>query len=316
MLALPVVLLGPAPSQGAPAPTATQIRVTDVRSPDISVPVAEGTPAIFAAVGSDLTVDVVLEDAAGVQLPASYNKDTVLTIAVRDGATATSLASDHTTSVVLPAGASQISFTGVRFTAAANGVTLQVSGPPARNRNDVPLVAGVSGTMDVQSAVVTAPGTNKLTSIGPADTSGVGCAASPEQKVCADLLLPNGSAGGQLLSLGACDGSGTATDCPTDRSVVQALANLAGKGYDRTHPATLVMKCDKASCGGGSLQALQLNVSLSATGALAPAPACPAKGAVGSDQEYCVDYVQSTRDNAGDSILYLLFIRDARATFR
>ena len=93
------------------------------------------------------------------------------------------------------------------------------------------------------------------------------------------------------------------------------MTALSGKGSDRSHPPTLVMKCDKTSCGGGSLKAAQLNVSLSATGALTAAPACPAKGTIGSDQAYCVDYVQSTRDNAGDTFLYLLFFEDARATF-
>jgi hypothetical protein len=57
-------------------------------------------------------------------------------------------------------------------------------------------------------------------------------------------------------------------------------------------------------------------VNLLPAGPVTVAPACPAKGVVGTDQKYCVDYVQSTRDNAGDTILYLLFVEDGRASFR
>lgn len=314
LVAVPLVLVGAPPTQGAPPPTATQIRVVAVGSPGIDVPQTAGSPDSFVAVGYDVTVDVVLEgvvDGQVVPLPASYNKDTTLTVAVAQGAT--SLEQSATTSVVVPAGETSAAFTGVRFTAAANGVRLEVSGPPPKNKNDPGLAPGLSGTMDVQSEVVTAPAGSTRTSIGP--SSDEGCVATPAQPVCADLLLPNGSAGPQLLSLGLCDGAGTATDCPTDRSVVQALADLQGMGYDRGHPATLVMKCDKTSCGGGALWRTQLNVSLSATGPLTAAPACPAKGTIGDDQAYCVDYVQSTRDNAGDTFLYLLLFEDARATF-
>ncbi|HET9498629.1 MAG TPA: hypothetical protein VFO98_00055 [Marmoricola sp.] len=313
---LPALLFLPATSQAAPAPTATRISVVDVTTPDVTLPQgAPGSPDIFAVVGHDLTVDVVLEGLVGgqwVQLPASYNKQTVLTLAVATGST--TLDQSRTTSVTVPAGATSATFSGVRFAKAANGVTLEVDGPPARNRNDTALTPGVSGSMDVQADVVTAPGTSTLTSIGPADTKGAGCAATPAQPVCADLLLPNGSVSSQLLSLGACDGVTSATQCPTGRSVVQALADLTG--YDRAHPATLVMKCDKDSCGGGSIQGQQLVASKSATGELQTVPACPAKGVVGADQDFCVDYVQSTRDNAGDTLLFLLFPEDGRASFR
>jgi hypothetical protein len=313
-----VVLFSPGASTAAPPPTATQIDVTSVGSPGIDVPVAPGTPEIFVAVGHDVQVDVVLEgyvDGVLVPLPASYNKDTVLRIAVGSGSA--TLDGKHTTSVVVPAGETSARFEGVQFKAAGNGVTLQVSGPPARRKVEA-LVPGSSGEFDVQSAVVTAPGSSTLTSIGSG--SGVGTECSPDRAhpVCAELVLPNGSEGGQLLSLGECDGNGTATDCPTDRSVVQALASLSGRGYSESNPAILRMKCDKSSCGGGSIKSQQLVVNLLPAGPLTVAPACPAKGVVGTDtgQKYCVDYVQSTRDNAGDTILYLLFVEDGRASFR
>jgi hypothetical protein len=317
-LVVPVVLLSPGTSTAAPAPTATQIVVTGVSSPGIDVPVAPGTPASFVAVGHDVTVDVELrgKDEAGNfgPLPASYNKDTVLRIAVGTGSA--SLDGKRTTSVVVAAGATSASFEGVQFKSAGNEVTLEVSGPAGRGKRASTLTPGSSDSLDVQSEFITAAGTSTLTSIGPGGGVGTECSPDRQHPVCAELVLPNGSTSGQLLSLGECVGNGSATDCPTDRSVVQALAALDETVYTESNPAVLRMKCDKSSCGGGAIKSKELVVNLAAKGNLTPAPACPAKGTVGHGQEYCVDYVQSTRDNAGDTILYLLFVKDGRASFR
>ena len=56
--------------------------------------------------------------------------------------------------------------------------------------------------------------------------------------------------------------------------------------------------------------------SLQGNAALTEAPACPTKNTIGSSQVVCVDYVQSQRDNAGDTMLYLLFTEDARISVR
>ena len=97
-------------------------------------------------------------------------------------------------------------------------------------------------------------------------------------------------------------------------SYVQALAAVVGA--DRTNPATIIMKCDKTLCGGGAIKSKRLTVTLTPGGPDVEAPDCPAKGTVGpAPLTFCVDYVQSTRDNAGDTILYLLFVQDAKVRF-
>ena len=69
-----------------------------------------------------------------------------------------------------------------------------------------------------------------------------------------------------------------------------------------------------AGCGGGSIQNVKLSFSLGDNTALGLAAACPAKNTIGADQDACVDYVQSKRDNSGDTHLYLLFDHDMRTS--
>jgi hypothetical protein len=89
---------------------------------------------------------------------------------------------------------------------------------------------------------------------------------------------------------------------------------LAGlDGYEKTAPATILVRCDKTLCGGGSIQSKRLSYTLSGNDALKTAAACPAKGTVGAEPA-CVDYVQSRRDGSGDTFLFLLFSRDARVS--
>jgi hypothetical protein len=83
----------------------------------------------------------------------------------------------------------------------------------------------------------------------------------------------------------------------------------------RSAPATLVVKCDKSLCAGGGINSYHLGVVLVPGTPEQIAPSCPSKGVVGATQSFCVDYVQSTRDNAGDTHLFLLFVEDAKVRF-
>jgi hypothetical protein len=149
---------------------------------------------------------------------------------------------------------------------------------------------------------------------GTAFQEGIGgdsdCAnATKEKPVCGIVILPSGSNSPVLLSLGACDATYAA--CRSNRGVVvQTLADLSGL-YSKAAPATLVIKCDKSLCGTGSIQSKIVSYSAFGNAPLAAAPACPAKGIVGATAA-CVDYVQSKRDGAGDTHLYLLFAQDMR----
>ncbi|MBC7679140.1 MAG: hypothetical protein H7233_09135, partial [Pseudorhodobacter sp.] len=144
------------------------------------------------------------------------------------------------------------------------------------------------------------------------------CTATPSQPTCVDVLLPKGTGSDVFFSTGPCSGGvGCAAD---DRPVLQVLADL-GSRYSATVTATLIFRCDKTLCGGGSIRSHPLLVNLDpaypvgAPGSralLQASPACGSKGVMDGPDGHCVDYVQSRRDGTGDTYLYLLIIRDAR----
>jgi len=82
-------------------------------------------------------------------------------------------------------------------------------------------------------------------------------------------------------------------------------------------PALLIIRCSKKQCLGKGLNSYTLKVSFSATGPLnlVSAP-CVSKGVAqdASGNNFCTDYVQSHRDNAGDLLLYVLFTQDMRGS--
>ena len=184
--------------------------------------------------------------------------------------------------------------------------------------------------MLIKSLPVTA---GALTSIGDEDADADGtapCFPGPGT-VCGDLLPPAGTSFGANghLSQGEC----ATTDTKCIDTYVQAIVTLpVTPPGTATDPATLVMKCDKDACGVGAIKNKTLQVTLSpehpdANDPLAKdyeAPPCSAKGVVDYDPladlgvgnlPFCVDYVQSTRDNAGNTVLYLLFVEDAKVRF-
>jgi hypothetical protein len=74
--------------------------------------------------------------------------------------------------------------------------------------------------------------------------------------------------------------------------------------------------CDKALCreNANGVPQLPLLYTFDNDGdLLKEAGPCPSKGVIGANQEVCVDYVQSKRQN-GDLYSYLLFDYDLRAS--
>lgn len=311
--ALVAVLLPVTTATGAPPPTATAIVVTGLSTDGVDVPATGGAPAAYIVKDMTFTLDLcfvgagatVLDYASGGNpadctagngaLPLSYTKSVALSL---------STAGTHagSWSVTVPKSTKRATFSGA-FTGAANDIAISISNDA---RKPADLVTGATGDFDVLIDSKTAPA-NGLTGIGGGGGIGTSCNATPDEQVCADLVLPAGVAVGDgLLSLGVCDAS-----CRS-----QLVQVLVGLNADRNNPATLVMKCDKTLCGGGAIKDTPLYVTLGADETPAgAAPACPSKGTVGSDQNFCVDYVQSTRDNAGDTILFLLFVDDLKVRF-
>lgn len=299
VIALVVGLL-PLAAHAAPPPTATKIVLGVPATPSIVVPDTPGAPASYIVRGVDFSVGFTLTDDAGSPLPLSYNRSVALDLTVTSGPD-----SGRTWTTTVPAGETGGSFTG-QFVSAGNGAKLMASSQARKPADRIQ--SNESAAFDVLKSSSSFTGTQAVTGIGGNGSDGTACDATPEEPVCGDLLLTaNMATGPGLASVGACD----AGDVCTGQSV-QVLVPLAAT---RTNPATLLMKCDKSACGGGAIKSYTLKVSLVPTAPAAFADPCPSKGTVGELQKFCVDYVQSTRSNAGDTYLYLLFIEDAKVRF-
>lgn len=290
---------------GSPKPVRIVVdRVFSSLSAPVGTP--EGAvPYALVVAGEPFSVQVSFYDAAGE--PASFAQDTSLSITTNTGSAnlpqpATGTAPGGATSVTLttslPSPANQ-----VRVTVAAPGL----KGPKAVT----PGTSSPDQRFDVLAELRL-----EDSAAGSPFTAGIGgdsncTSATRDNPVCGVLMLPNGAQSSQvLLSRGLCDA--TYAGCGSARgSVIQFLGDLDGL-YTPTSPAAMLVRCDKSLCGRGAIAKTVLNYSLLGNAALGPAPACPAKNTIGSGQEVCVDYVQSTRDNAGDTLLYLLLTSDAR----
>jgi hypothetical protein len=305
-LALPLMVTQSA-SAASPAPV--RIRI-DAISSDIAAP--DGTPtgsapSVLATLGTEITIEVSFWDGSDPANPASFNKDTTLSISSSSGTleTTTGIAPKNSPTAQLK----------TSFTTPANKVSLTVSVAAGRLARDVE--PGTSGTF---SPAPLFDVTSQLTVADAQASQGIGgkdnCTEATKQApVCGLVLLPDGASSQVLMSLGLCTGAYTACGDDARGSVVQMLASLAG--YSNTHPATVVIKCDKTLCTGGSIQNWRLSYTFSGTGDLGTAPPCPAKGVTPIDPDTglalaCVDYVQSKRDGSGDTYLYLLVPRDVR----
>jgi hypothetical protein len=307
--ALLAVLLPVAVASAKPAPVpgvASAIRIDSVGEP--STVATSGTKDLWYVVqGRGFPVALTFVNAGGTATPLSTNQ--TVTVAVKYGTTTLG-----TTDV--PPGTSTARLDGLKIATAASNVRLTVTAATKPKA-----LTAVSRFFDVL-LTDTAVATGALTSIGGGST-GAPCVPAPGT-VCGDLFPPAARSfgAGGLLSLGLCGGA-----CPD--KYVQALVVTNATPTD---PATLVMKCDKDACGTGSIKREKLVVTL-APGSLTPndplaadyaAPPCGTKGVVSYDPglgvsaanlPFCVDYVQSTRDNAGNTVLYLLFVDDAKVRF-
>lgn len=281
-----------APAAGAPPVSAT-ISVTAVRTPTITVPDSPGAgdPFVVSNVAFDVSfaTDVALSNGSSTRLSltATSGPDKGLLLATYD----------------LPADATSGTFTGAVLPTAANGVGLKITAKS-------PGVAPGTTTIDVLRTYVSADSSSTLTGIGGGGGPGVPCTPTPADQTCGDLIMPSSSSvasgSNQLLSQGVCAGV-----CSTSSgSVLQWLAQLVG--VTRDNPVVFVAKCDKSLCSGKGIKSYSVKVQLTPTSTPTTATACAAKGVVDPDKLFCTDYVQSTRDGAGDVLLYVLFAEDAK----
>ena len=289
-----VAVLLPVTTAVAGPTTATAVRFDRLSTPGVTLPGTPGATGLWYVV-QDRALRAELSFVANnVLAPLSTTKSTSVTVSY-GGVTLGS--------VDVPPGD-----TGavVDLTAIADPVTDATLAASADTKPKAS--TGTSRTFDVliQSDPVN---TNARSVIGGQGGTTTECNATVDAPVCADLVPPTtGFTAGGLFSRGFC----STTDKCTD-TYIQALVAFQA---DRSDPATLIMKCDKDRCGGGAIRKQKLVVTLVPGTSGVTADPCPAKGTVGpAPQKFCVDYVQSTRDNAGDTLLYLLFVEDAKVRF-
>ena len=279
-----------------PAPTLIASAVTSgVTAP--CGPPACAVPAVIVAANAPFSLTVTLS-AAGA--PAAFNKDTTLSLSATGGGVLTP------TSITMPGGETTHTFTGLTYSTYANGVTVTAF----QSGKKVSTTATPSNPFDVLQTLKidnASPGTPFQDGSGPNDCSGIS-AADP---VCGVLILPNGANSNVLMSTGSCVNIG----CNTKGTVTQVIADLSSQPlYSSTSPAELLIRCYRTVCGSGGVNKYKAAASLSATGALVTVPACPAKNTVGANQDFCTDYVSSTRANADELDLVVLFTHDFRGS--
>ena len=262
------------------------------------VPGANNPDLIVVRAPDTFTVTIAFATDGVAPAPVTFNRDSVVTVSLVGGS---SLGT-----VVVPAGESSAQAV-MSIQSAGNGVVLHAD-VTGGSRDAKALADGFTAPFDVLIQA------DRSTDGGPAflttDRTTTGCVPDTVNPYCADVSLPFGTTGGYLVSVGLCDGV-----CPgahSGRRVVQLLAGLEPQADGRPG-ATIVFKCDKSKCKGGGVSSYTPLVNLEPSGALAPAPGCNAKGVV-IGQDYCVDYVQSKRDGAGDLHMYVLFAIDVRGS--
>jgi hypothetical protein len=268
----------------------------------------------FAIAGASFAVTVRSEDSTGAA--AVVGKDTAITLSAAslDGVSALAGTLGGTVTGTLLKGKSQVVISGVTYSTAENIRVVATADPKAElAADDIPT-----------SVLYTAAYDKNVGKNGKVDLAG--CSLTPLVPTCVSLLLPDGATGPVLLSTGVCVGAGagpckTNTDGQTVR-LVQALASLPAT-TNFAAPATMIVGCDKSICGQGGVTAFPLKVDIANNGTFVTPDPCPAKGVIGENQiitgsapkvgRACIDYRQSTRDNAGDLFTYLLFDYDIKA---
>jgi hypothetical protein len=301
-----------APGAAATAhPTATKIKSVVVSG----LPAPEGAPnnpSAIVVADTDFSVTVNFTDNKGKPLPLSWTDDVTVVLSVEppaagqppsDGGDAQFVGAN---TILVPAGATSATGSGFQLSPAENRIRIGA----VVDWGDVypkAIPKAFSAQFDVVARAITAPpeATFISTSGSPSE-----CSVTTYAPYCLDLHLPFGTESGSVLTVGTCDAFLGCSD--PDQVVVQALADL-GPSYSRTSPMTAVYKCDKAVCTPKlAAKKFHVFVSLAATGPLAKAPACTARGVVNAGKNFCLDYQQSVRDSTGDLQLYLLLARDAR----
>lgn len=273
----------------APPAAAPAITIVNVHTPTITVPNTPGAGAPFVV--QDIAFDVDIATSAVV----SANKATDLLLTVESGPNAGLQVPGS-----IGAGATTATISGVVLADPADDVRIKVA-VNAKNSDVVPDTEIFSVLQDR----FTAPSTSALTGFGGGGGVGVPCSPTSTDQVCGDVKLNDAS--GVLSDLLLARGA--------SNSFLQVLVEVDPVKYNRTNPIVVVAKCDKSKCGGSGIKKFGVFVQIRPTDPLAKSLACAQKGVVDAGKDFCTDYVQSTRDNAGDLLMVVLLRIDAKIIF-
>jgi hypothetical protein len=304
--ALTLSMAGFSVANNASATTAPDPTGIDAAASTDNSTLGGAVPAVLVAAGSPFTLTVTLEPAG-----AEFKTNTKLNLSASLAAGGNAAGTFNPTSVTMPAGLNSQSFS-VSYSSVDNGVQATVA--VAKEKGKASLVTpGTAEPFDVLKVLT------KFSSDDPRLATGLGvgnaaCDQSTTESECGTLVLSHGfSSQAAALSLGKCT---SGLGCTNGSQVVQFIADL-GTAYTPEDPALLIVRCDKQLCKGKGVSSYTLKVSFSASGPLnlVSAP-CVSKGVAldASGNDFCTDYVQSHRDNAGDALLYLLFTGDMRGS--
>jgi hypothetical protein len=265
-------------------------------------------PSVLVQAGGSFTLTVSLSPTG-----ATFKKDTKVDLAATlDPAVGGSPHGSFTPSTItFPADVSSASY-AISYSAADNGVILTASASTQKA-----IAPGSTTPFDVVSTLLQlAKGNPQFpTGIGVGDSSCSDKTAEPE---CGIIVLPNDiQSPNAALTLGRCTAN---LGCTNGSQVIQFVADL-GTRYSPNNPATLIVRCSKELCRqtNNGIRGFTIKVSLSPTGPLDHVSRpCAVKGVadngLNNGDTFCTDYRQSSRDNVGAVLLYLLFTQDMRGS--
>jgi hypothetical protein len=304
------LVVGPTGAVAAPPLPAVAVAITSIVNddPTVAIPTTPGAPVALLRAGDTFTVTATLVNKNGGAVAVSNSQDTTLTLT----AARASWAGGVDPTAVVPAKGTTATFSGMALAASTGDVTLTgtvTSGSDAA----LLLKAGSTPQFDLLNTItnVAIPtGGHQASPNGPDTPCQVGDGSTgSDPQTCAELIAPNGVTGNAVFTTATC----LTTNCVGTNSLLQVLADVPHTAANsRTPAATIIVTCDKTLCSNGGVTSFVLQASLAGGGALAPAPPCKKKGLLNSSTSACLDYVQSTKDNAGDVHLFLLIPFDSR----
>jgi hypothetical protein len=312
------LVVGPTGAVAAPPLPAVAVAITSIVNddPTVAIPTTPGAPVALLRAGDTFTLTATLVNKNGGAVAFSNSQETTVTLSATGASWAPSPGTPNPTRVI-PAKGTMAIFSGVALADPTGDVTLTATATAP----DAALVlkAGSTPQFDLLNTItnVAIPtgghqaspnGPDTPCQVGDGGTNSDGTPRLPQ--TCAELIAPNGVTGNAVFTTATC----LTTNCVGTNSLLQVLADVPHTAANsRTPAATIIVTCDKTLCSNGGVTSFVVQASLAGGGGLDPAPPCKKKGLLNSSTSACLDYVQSTKDNAGDVHLFLLIPFDVRA---